>query len=123
MPLAAALLLCLQSPYALAQEPLLARIMEVDRDNEVLVLQVLDAHPGRQITLPLGEGGASRDIRAGALVRLWPGPGDNQQSRLNGSRFTPLGNDRFNNDRTGVRGRLRRGSGPGLGGGGGRGGR
>lgn len=119
--LPAGLLLWLIAAQALAQEPMLAHIRSVNPGTGEIVVR-LD-NEKRDITLPMSQETDAKALEPGTLVRVWPA----QEGTLDGIsgsvRITPVHGDSRLNDRTGVRGRLRRIGGSGARTGGGRGGR
>ncbi len=105
----------------MAREPMLAHVKSVNPETGEIVVS-LDAEE-REITLPMSRGTDTQALKPGSLVRVWP----SEQATLSGMnsspRITPVHQGSLLNDRTGVRGRLRRIGGGGGRMGGGRGGR
>lgn len=107
---------------AQAADPVLARVQTVTPDHVVVNLAKPGSRVESQVIVPTPDG-VPAGIEPGRLVRLWPGSRAASGGILTGARLTPLdsGRDGRRADRTGVRERLMRGAGRGVGGG--RGGR
>jgi hypothetical protein len=101
---------------ALAAEPYLARVMAVDAERVNLSVANKEGGETRSVALDMPASQLPAGVHAGAWVRVWPA----SANAAAGVRLTPLGAAAVSGDSTGVRGRLMRGSGRGLGSGRGR---
>ncbi|PQJ95846.1 hypothetical protein CXB77_11720 [Chromatium okenii] len=100
-------LLLLTAPPVLAVEPVLARVLSVERDRVTLLVQDETASP---ITVIRAPNELPIEIVPGALVRLWPGATPDAHGVSIGAQFSPLERGNTQMDRTGVRARLMRGA-------------
>jgi len=100
------LLLLVAAPVS-AVEPVLARILTIERDRVTPVVE--DQTASNPITV-MCEPAELPEIVPGALVRLWPGATPNASGISAGARLSPLERGSAQWDRTGVRARLMRGA-------------
>lgn len=115
-------LLALAAEPALAQEPVLARVLSIAADRVTLAVpgSAVDAVATR-VSVAIDRADLPPDLAPGRLVRLWPGATPDATGLSAGARLVPLERGASVPDRTGVRSRLMHGAARGAGGG--RGGR
>jgi hypothetical protein len=109
------------SAQILAQDPVLARVQSVNPARGEVVVRLDSDH--REITLPMPRIDAAQALEPGTLVRVWPATDGALAGMDSPPRITPVQRSLYLDDRTGVRGRLRRIGGDGSGMGNGRGNR
>jgi hypothetical protein len=105
--------LYLAAGAAPAADPFLGRVVRVEGGS--VVVSTLDG--STSLHLPLAAAGAGRSLTPGSLVRIWPG--DAQGAGGTATRLEPLGGPLgggMGRDPSGVRSRLSRGAGMGMGG-------
>ncbi|WP_164652895.1 hypothetical protein [Thiorhodococcus mannitoliphagus] len=105
-----------------AAEPVLARVLSIDGDRVTLTLDAQAEVAAPRMILLVDAAGLPQGVKAGSLVRVWPGRESGPDGVSLGARLSPLQTDLSGADRTGVRARLMYGAERGFGGGG-RGGR
>lgn len=102
---------------AIAEEPVLARVLSVESNQVTLSLEDRQAGEAGRLIVPLDTAGLPPGIAPGSLVRLWPGSAPGPGGASTGARLVPLDRDLTEHDRTGVRARLMHGAERGFGGG------
>lgn len=105
---------------ALAQEPVLARVLSLEPDAGILLVRV-EGEPPREIRVRIDNEAPIGALEPGSLLRLWPGDALVAGQSPVSARVERVTGGRFGRDLTGVRSRLSRGAAGGFGGRGGHG--